>query len=83
MENANVEARVKEVVVEQLGVDPAEVVAKANLFNDLGMDSLDNVELVMSIEEEFGIEIDDEAAAKFVTVNDITEHVKTALAAVK
>jgi acyl carrier protein len=65
---ADLEARVKEIIVEQLGVDLTEVVPGASFVNDLGADSLDTVELVMSFEEEFGIEIPDEEAEKIQTV---------------
>jgi acyl carrier protein len=74
---ADFEARVKEIVVEQLGVDLAEVVADASFVNDLGADSLDTVELVMAFEEEFGIEIPDEAAEKIQTVGNAIDYVKT------
>jgi acyl carrier protein len=70
-------ARVKEIIVEQLGVDPAEVVAGASFVNDLGADSLDTVELVMAFEEEFGIEIPDEEAEKIQTVENAIDYVKT------
>ncbi len=61
--------RVKKIVVEQLGVNEKDVKLEANFVNDLGADSLDTVELVMAIEEEFGIEIPDEHAEKIATVN--------------
>ncbi|MDR3071509.1 MAG: acyl carrier protein [Endomicrobium sp.] len=73
---ADFEGRVKEIIVEQLGVDPAEVVASASFVNDLGADSLDTVELVMAFEEEFGIEIPDEEAEKIQTVGNAIEYVK-------
>jgi acyl carrier protein len=62
--------RVKKIVVEHLGVDAAKVVEKANFIDDLGADSLDTVELVMAFEEEFGVEIPDEAAETITTVGD-------------
>jgi acyl carrier protein len=71
------EARVKEIIVEQLGVDPDEVVAGASFVNDLGADSLDTVELVMAFEEEFGVEIPDDEAEKIQTVGNAVEYVKT------
>ncbi len=73
---ADVESRVKEIIVEQLGVDPAEVTAQASFVNDLGADSLDTVELVMAFEEEFGLEIPDEEAEKIQTVGQAIEYIK-------
>ena len=76
----SVENKVKEIIVEQLGVTPDEVINEASFVEDLGADSLDTVELVMAFEEEFGIEISDEDAEKIKTVQDavsyIDEHVK-------
>jgi len=66
----SVEDRIKEIIVEQLGVDASEVTDDASFIDDLGADSLDTVELVMAFEEEFGIEIPDEEAEKLQTVND-------------
>ncbi|MDT7934383.1 MAG: acyl carrier protein [Sphingomonadaceae bacterium] len=62
--------RVKKIVVEHLGVEPEKVTEDANFIDDLGADSLDTVELVMAFEEEFGIEIPDDAAEKITTVKD-------------
>lgn len=73
---ADVETRVKEIIVEQLGVDPAEVNTAASFVNDLGADSLDTVELVMALEEEFGLEIPDEEAEKIQTVGQATDYIK-------
>lgn len=73
---ADFEDRVKEIIVEQLGVDPAEVVTDASFVNDLGADSLDTVELVMAFEEEFGIEILDEEAEKIQTVGNAIDYIK-------
>ena len=74
--------RVKKIVVEHLGVEPDKVSESASFIDDLGADSLDNVELVMAFEEEFGIEIPDDAAEKISTVADairfIDEHKKAA-----
>lgn len=76
----SVEKKVKEIIVEQLGVTPDEVTNEASFVEDLGADSLDTVELVMAFEEEFGIEISDEDAEKIKTVQDaisyIDEHTK-------
>ncbi len=76
----SVEEKVKEIIVEQLGVTPDEVTDDASFVEDLGADSLDTVELVMAFEEEFGIEISDEDAEKIKTVKDaviyIEEHTK-------
>ena len=74
---ADIETRVKEIIVEQLGVDPAEVSPTASFINDLGADSLDTVELVMAFEEEFGIEIPDEEAEKIQTVKDAVDYIES------
>ena len=75
---SSIEKRVKEIVAEQLGVDESQVTNEASFMDDLGADSLDTVELVMALEEEFDIEISDENAEKIQTVQDavdyITEH---------
>ena len=70
---ASVEERVKQIIVEQLGVDEAEVTPTASFVDDLGADSLDQVELVMAFEEEFGCEIPDDAAETILTVGDATK----------
>jgi acyl carrier protein len=70
------EERVKKIIVDQLGVDAAEVTSEASFIEDLGADSLDTVELVMALEEEFGIEIPDEEAEKIVSVKDAVEYIK-------
>ncbi|MBA7510014.1 Acyl carrier protein [subsurface metagenome] len=67
--------KVKEIIVEQLGVDPEEVTIEASFVNDLGADSLDTVELVMALEEEFNIEIPDEEAEKLDTVGKAIEYI--------
>lgn len=67
--------RVKKVVVQQLSVEDAEVVENASFTNDLGADSLDQVELVMAFEEEFGVEIPDEDAEKIITVKDAVSYI--------
>ena len=74
-EVANVEDRVKKIIVEQLGVDAAEVTPPAHFINDLGADSLDTVELVMALEEEFDTEIPDEQAEKIQTVGQAVEYI--------
>jgi acyl carrier protein len=68
--------RVKKIVVEHLGVDAAKVTEAASFIDDLGADSLDTVELVMAFEEEFHVEIPDDAAEKILTVNDAIEFIK-------
>ena len=72
---SDIAERVKKIVVEQLGVDANQVTEDANFVNDLGADSLDTVELVMALEEEFGCEIPDEAAEKIVTVKQAIEYI--------
>ena len=72
----DVEARVKEIIVEQLGVDASEVNPQASFVNDLGADSLDTVELVMALEEEFDVEIPDEEAEKIQSVGQAVDYIK-------
>lgn len=72
----NAFVKVKEIVVEQLGVDEQEVTEKASFVDDLGADSLDIVELIMAFEEEFDMEIPDEDAEKIVTVGDAVKYIK-------
>jgi len=74
--NMEVESKVKEIIVQQLGVDAEKVTPDASFVDDLGADSLDVVELVMAFEEEFGVEIPDEAAEKIATVKDASEFLK-------
>ncbi len=71
-----IEQRVKEIIVEQLGVNEGEVKPEAKFVDDLGADSLDLVELVMALEEEYNMEISDEDAEKILTVGDAVEYIK-------
>ncbi len=73
----SIEDKIKKIVAEKLSVDLDEVVPEASFVDDLGADSLDLVELIMSMEEEFDIEISDEQAEKLVTVKDVLDYVKT------
>ena len=73
----SIEAKVREIIVQQLGVDADKVTAEASFVDDLGADSLDVVELVMAFEEEFDVEIPDEAAEKIATVKDAVEFLKS------
>lgn len=68
--------KTKAIIVEQLGVKPEEVTPEASFINDLGADSLDTVELVMALEEEFGMEIPDEEAEKLKTVGDAIKYIE-------
>lgn len=74
---ASLEEKVKQIIVEQLGVDESEVTPNAHFIDDLGADSLDIVELVMAFEEAFEIEIPDEDAEKIQTVKDATEYIQS------
>lgn len=71
----SVEERVKEIIVEQLGVEAGQVTEKAKFVEDLGADSLDTVELVMALEEEFSLEIPDEDAEKITSVGDAIDYI--------
>jgi acyl carrier protein len=75
MADKNVEDKVKQIIVEQLGVDEGEVTQNASFVDDLSADSLDTVELVMAFEEAFDIEIPDEDAEKIRTVKDAIEYI--------
>ncbi len=76
MDVKEIEQKVREIIVEQLGVEESEVTPEASFIDDLGADSLDTVELVMAFEEAFDIEIPDEDAEKITTVKDAIEYVK-------
>lgn len=72
----DVENKVKEIIVEQLGVEESEVVPEASFIDDLGADSLDIVELIMALEEEFDLEIPDKEAEKITSVGSAIEYIK-------
>ena len=76
MSEKSIEQRVKDIIVEQLGVKPEQVTPEAKFIEDLGADSLDTVELVMALEEEFGNEIPDEQAEKLQSVSDVIKYVE-------
>ena len=72
----SVEEKVVEIIIDQLGVDEKQVNSKASFIDDLGADSLDTVELIMALEEEFDIEIPDEDAEKIATVQNAVDYIK-------
>jgi len=72
----SVEEKVKEIIIDQLGVDDKQVTATASFIDDLGADSLDTVELVMALEEEFDVEIPDDEAEKIAKVQDAIDYIK-------
>ncbi|SYZ72388.1 acyl carrier protein (ACP) [Candidatus Zixiibacteriota bacterium] len=74
--SAEIEQKVKEIIVEQLGVDASQVTESAKFVEDLSADSLDTVELVMALEEEFKIEIPDEDAEKITSVGDAVKYIR-------
>jgi acyl carrier protein len=76
MDQESIEERLKRIIAEQLGVDESQVTRDASFEEDLNADSLDLVELIMSLEEEFGIEISEEDAEKIKTVGDATDYVR-------
>ncbi|MFM2295158.1 MAG: acyl carrier protein [Verrucomicrobiota bacterium] len=76
MADKTIEQRVKDIVVEQLGAKPDQVTPEAKFIEDLGADSLDTVELVMALEEEFSIEVPDEAAEKLQSVGDVIKYIE-------
>jgi acyl carrier protein len=71
-----IEQRVKDIIVEQLGVNADQVTADAKFIEDLGADSLDTVELIMALEEEFGLEVPDEEADKLQSVGDVIKYIE-------
>ena len=73
---ASIEERVRDLIVEQLGVNADQVTKEASFVDDLGADSLDTVELVMAFEEEFGLDIPDEDAEKMISVADATKYLE-------
>ncbi len=73
----DVEAKIKAIIVDKLGVDESEVVADANFTNDLGADSLDTVELIMEFEKEFDMSIPDEDAENIATVGDAVKYIQS------
>ena len=75
METEEIFEKVKTVIVEQLGIDEANVRMESSFLDDLGADSLDIVEFIMALEEEFGLEIPDEDVKKIVTVKDVVEYI--------
>ena len=76
MADKPIDQRVKDIIVEQLGVKPDQVTSEAKFIEDLGADSLDTVELIMALEEEFGIEVPDEQAEKLTTVGDVIKYIE-------
>ncbi len=78
-----IEDKVKQIIVDQLGVDAADVTAASSFVDDLGADSLDRVELIMALEETFGIEIPDEDAEKIVTVQNAVDYIQKNAKSVK
>ena len=77
---SEIESKVKEIIVEKLGVDEAEVKPEASFTNDLGADSLDTVELIMEFEKEFGVQIPDQDAEGITTVGDAISYIEKAKA---
>jgi acyl carrier protein len=76
MAEKSIEEKVKDIIVEQLGVNPEQVTSQAKFIEDLGADSLDTVELVMAFEEEFNVEVPDEEAEKLQTVGDVVKYIE-------
>jgi acyl carrier protein len=76
MSSQSIEEKVKNIIVEQLGVTADQVTLQASFIEDLGADSLDTVELVMAFEEEFGVEVPDEDAEKLLAVGDVVKYIE-------
>jgi len=76
MSEKSIEEKVKDIIVEQLGVNAEQVTPEAKFIEDLGADSLDTVELVMAFEEEFGVEVPDEDAEKLQNVGDVIKYIE-------
>jgi acyl carrier protein len=76
MSEKSIEEKVKDIIVEQLGVNAEQVTTNASFIEDLGADSLDTVELVMAFEEEFGVEVPDEDAEKLQSVGDVIKYIE-------
>ena len=76
MADKTIEQRIKDIIIEQLGVTAEQVTPEAKFIEDLGADSLDTVELVMALDEEFGLEIPDDEAEKLQSVGDVIKHVE-------
>ena len=76
MAEKSIEDKVKDIIVEQLGVNPEQVTLQAKFIEDLGADSLDTVELVMAFEEEFNVEVPEEEAEKLQTVGDVVKYIE-------
>ncbi len=76
MAEKTIEEKVKDIIVEQLGVNPEQVTPQAKFIEDLGAESLDTVELVMAFEEEFNVEVPDEEAEKLQTVGDVVKYIE-------
>jgi acyl carrier protein len=76
MSEKSISDKVKDIIVEQLGVNPEQVTEGASFIEDLGADSLDTVELVMAFEEEFGVEVPDEDAEKLLSVGEVVKYIE-------
>lgn len=76
MSDKSIEEKVKDIIVDQLGVNPEQVTSTASFIEDLGADSLDTVELVMAFEEEFGVDVPDADAEKLQNVGDVIKYIE-------